>query len=252
MKALIIEDEILAAKHLRLVLDELGNITVLGILDSIAETIDWFGKNPQPDVVFLDIHLADGSAFSIFEHVNITSPIIFTTAYDDYAIKAFKVNSIDYLLKPISREAVQQALNKLKRLTGPLNVQAEIQQLISSLTKVKSYKTHFLVPLKGSKLIPLQAKDIAYFHIEEGLVKAKTTEGKSFVFEYTLDELTGMIDPTEFYRANRQYIISRNSIREIDYYFNSRLMISLKVPVPEPILISKVRVTEFREWFSGI
>ncbi|NEW84255.1 MAG: response regulator transcription factor [Mariniphaga sp.] len=251
MRALIIEDETLAARHLQSVLNEIGNFQVIAVLDSIITTIEWFETNPHPDLVFMDIHLADGSAFKIFEHINITCPIIFATAYDEYAVKAFKVNSVDYLLKPVTREAVERALDKLKRLTGGTVEQTDIRQLIASLTKEKLYKTHFLVSVKGSKLIPLVAQDIAYILIEDGLVKAKTNDGKSYIFEYTLDELSGMLNPSVFFRANRQFIISRNAIKEVDFYFNNRLSVNLKVPVQEKILISKVRVSEFREWFSG-
>jgi len=251
MRAIIIEDEILAVNHLQSLLNEIGGIQVIAVLDSITSTVEWFQASPHPDLVFMDIHLADGSAFKIFEYINITSPIIFTTAYDEYAIKAFKVNSIDYLLKPITIIALEKAFDKLKRLTGVPALPAEIHQLIASLTKDKTYKTHFLMPVKGCKLIPLLAQDIAYVLIEDGLVKAKTTDGKSYIFEHTLDELSGMLNPSDFFRANRQFIISRNSIKEVDFYFNNRLSINLKVPVPEKILISKVQVSEFREWFSG-
>jgi len=251
MKVLIVEDEILAARHLQSVLNEVGNMQVLTVLDSIVTSLDWFESNPQPDLVFMDIHLADGSAFKIFENVNINCPIIFTTAYDEYAVKAFKVNSIDYLLKPVTSDAVIKALDKLRKLTGVSAVQPEIQQFIASFTKEKSYKTHFLVPVKGSKLIPLLAKDIAMIHIEDGLVKAKTADEKSYILEYTLDELATILHPSDFFRANRQFIIARNSIKEVDFWFNNRLSVNLKVTVPEKIVISKVRVSEFREWFSG-
>jgi len=252
MRAIIIEDEILAVNHLQSLLNEIGEIQVIAVLDSITATVEWFQTSAHPDLVFMDIHLADGSAFKIFEYINITSPIIFTTAYDEYAIQAFKVNSIDYLLKPITLVALEKALDKLKRLTGVQAVSFEIHQLIASVTKDKTYKTHFLMPVKGSKLIPLLAKDIAFVIIEDGLVKAKTNDGKSYIFEYTLDELSGMLNPADFFRANRQFIISRNSIKEVDFYFNNRLSVNLKVPVSDKILISKVRVPEFREWFSGI
>jgi len=252
MRAIIIEDEILAVNHLQSLLNEIGGIQVISVLDSITSTVEWFQAKAQPDLVFMDIHLADGSAFKIFEYMNITSPIIFTTAYDEYAIKAFKVNSIDYLLKPITLTSLEKALDKLKRLTGGSVLPAVIHQLIASLTKDKTFKTHFLMPVKGSKLIPLLTKDIACIFIEDGLVKAKTTDGKSYIFDHSLDELSGMLNPSDFFRANRQFIISRNSIKEVDFYFNNRLSINLRVPVPEKILISKVRVSEFREWFSGI
>jgi two-component system LytT family response regulator len=251
MKAIIIEDEMLAVSHLQSVLFEIRDIELIAVLDTIQSAIEWFETNAQPELVFMDIHLADGSSFKIFEHVNILCPIIFTTAYDEYAIKAFKVNSIDYLLKPITLQNVEKALEKLKSLSGAPSRQSEIQQLISSITREKLYKTHFLVPIKGNRLIPLLAKDIVYIHIEDGMVKARTPDG-SFILENTLDELAADLNPYEFFRANRQFIISRNSIKEVDYWFNNRLSINLKVPVPEKILISRVRVSDFKKWYSGI
>jgi DNA-binding LytR/AlgR family response regulator len=248
MKALIIEDEILAAKHLIHVIDEVGNIEVIATTESIAETVEWFKINKKPDIVFMDIHLADGSAFEIFSQIDITCPIIFTTAYDEYAIDAFKVNSIAYLLKPIETAAVKDSLNKLKeiRSTGSIN---DLQNLIETFREVNRYKTHFLIPVKGDKLIPLQTSDIAFIYIEAGIVKARTFDEKSFRFESTLDELGDMLDPQEFFRANRQFIVSRKSIRDIDLWFNSRLSLNLTVSVPEKILISKARITDFKKWF---
>lgn len=251
MKALVIEDEILAARHLVSVLNEVGNIEVIDILDSIKSSVSWFENNPLPDLVFMDIHIADGSAFKIFDHVNITCPIIFTTAYDEYAIKAFKVNSIDYLLKPITNEAIEKALVKLKTLSATNNIKSDIQQLIDSLKQEKTYKTHFLVSVKGDKMIPLLASDIAYIFIDLGIVIAKTFDGKSFILDFTLDELANKLNPNDFFRANRQFIIAKNSIKEVDSWFNNRLSINLNVAIPEKILISRTRVTEFREWFDG-
>lgn len=252
MQVLVLEDEILAARQILSLLSEIGDIQVLTVLDTVSSSIEWFKLNAQPDLVFMDIHLADGSAFMIFEKVNITCPVIFTTAYDQYAIDAFKVNSIDYLLKPISHESIEKALNKLKRLSAAFITQTDLIKLLSSFNIGKSYKTHFLVPVKNTKLIPLPAIDIAYFHIESGVVEAFTNEGKHYHLENTMDEIASMLNPSDFFRANRQFIISRNSIKEVDYWFNNRLSVNLKIPVPEKILISKIRVSEFRDWFSGI
>jgi DNA-binding LytR/AlgR family response regulator len=251
MKALVVEDESLAARHLVRILNEIGNIAVICVLDSIASVEEWFRENGQPDLVFMDIHLADGSAFLIFDHVNIACPVIFTTAYDEYAIRAFKVNSIDYLLKPVTHEAVEKALRKLENLTGNQKLSPELQQFLTSYRKERSYKTHFLVPVKGSRLVPLLTGDIAYLSIENGLVKARTFDGKSFILEHTLDDLAAQLNPADFFRANRQFIISKNAIREISFWFNSRLSVDLKVPVTDKILISKVRAAEFRKWFTG-
>jgi len=250
MKALVIEDEILAAKHLLQVLDEVEDISVIAVLESITETIEWLRKNPQPEIIFMDIHLADGSAFEIFRNTEITCPVIFTTAYDEYALKAFKVNSIDYLLKPIEAVDVKNALKKLRGLSGPESLKTALNNLIDSYGRTSKYRKHFLIPSKGDKLIPVQTGDLVCFCIDSGVVKAISTDGKSFNFDYTLDELEGMLDPKDFFRANRQYIISRKSIRDIDLWFNSRLSVNLKIAVPEKILISKARISEFKKWFG--
>jgi two-component system LytT family response regulator len=250
MKALIIEDEILASKHLLNVLEEIEDISVITVLESITQTVDWFAKNPQPDIIFLDIHLSDGSAFEIFKHLNITCPIIFTTAYDEYTLKAFKVNSIDYLLKPIEVNDVKDALKKLKGLSGSEGLKTALNNLITSYAKTSKYKEHFLIPLKGDKLIPVQTNDLACFYIDTGIVKAFTFEDRILRFNYTLDELESLLNPEDFFRANRQYIISRVAIKDIDIWFNSRLSVNLKIAVPEKILISKARIGEFKKWFE--
>ena len=224
---------------------------VIATLESIVETIEWFNSNLHPDLLFLDIHLADGSAFEIFDRIKIHCPVIFTTAYDEYALKAFKVNSIDYLLKPISIAAVQQALNKLQNLSSAGKFQADIRNLLASFKKAATYKTHFLVPVKGDKLMPVQTSEIACLYIDAGLVKALTFDERSFRFEYTLDELSDMLDPADFFRANSQYIISRKAMKDIDLWFNNRLSVNLKIEVPEKILISKARVPDFKKWFAG-
>ncbi len=251
MKALIIEDEILAAKHLRHVIDEVGGIEILAVTESIAESVEWFRKNPQPDIIFMDIHLADGSAFEIFRHISVSCPIIFTTAYDEYALKAFKVNSIDYLLKPIDAVSVKGAVRKLELLSPKNSSQDDFRKFIDTFTKGLTYKSHFLIPAKGDKLIPVQSAEIAYILIDSGTVKAVKFDEKSFRFEYTLDELAELLDPADFFRANRQYIISRKAIKDIDLWFNSRLSVNLKMPTPEKILISKARIPEFKNWFGG-
>jgi DNA-binding LytR/AlgR family response regulator len=250
MKALIIEDEILASKHLRQILDEVGDIIVVSVLESVRETVKWFGKNPMPDIVFMDIHLSDGSAFEIFNQIKVTCPIVFTTAYDEYALKAFKVNSIDYLLKPIEVSDVQDALRKLKEISASDTMQSAVSNFIASYTKGPKYKTHFLIPVKGDKLIPVQTDDLACFYVDSGTIKAVTYEGRSYSLDFTLDELTVLLDPVFFFRANRQYLISRKSVKDIDLWFNSRLSVNLKVTVPEKIVISRGRIQEFRHWFS--
>lgn len=255
MKALLIEDEKAAVRNLQALLLEVApDVEILAVLDSIIETIDWFGTHAMPDLVFLDIHLADGSAFEIFSHVEIACPIIFTTAYDEYALRAFKVNSIDYLLKPIDGHDIRKALDKMDCLHGesssPGN-EPDYSSLIRALKKEESYKTHFLVPAKGDKLIPVSADMILFFHIDDGVVKAVLADGKECLFPQTLDELADSLNPALFFRVNRQYLISRKAVLDINLWFNGRLSVNLKVPVTEKILVSKAKVGEFKEWFTG-
>jgi Response regulator of the LytR/AlgR family len=198
----------------------------------------------------MDIHLADGSAFEIFERTTIKCPVIFTTAYDEYALKAFKVNSIDYLLKPISTSAVEKALDKLKSLSNN-NMPGEIQELLASFKKQPNYKSNFLVPGKGDKLIPLSADNIAYIYIESGITRIRTTDEKTYVMEENLDELMQVLNPNQFFRANRQFIVARNAVKDIDLWFNNRLSINMTISVPEKIIVSKARNTEFKEWFTN-
>lgn len=273
MKAIIIEDEKAAVRNLTSLLNEIHPETeIVTVIDSIADTIEWFSANAAPDLVFMDIHLADGSAFEIFEHTHITCPIIFTTAYDEYALHAFKVNSIDYLLKPIGKEDMERAFTKLSFLRGkgsegseaplpsfPAGSEAlqpgspadKLLNLMRSLRKQESYKTHFLVPAKGDKLLPVSVDMIRLFYIKDCQVKAVLTDGAEHAFPQTLDELADCLDPALFFRANRQYLLSREAIKDIDLWFNSRLSINLHHPVMnEKILVSKARVAEFKEWFG--
>lgn len=250
MNVLIIEDEELAVRNLASIFKEIGDVTPVAVLESIADTVEWFGNNEDPDLVFMDIHLADGSAFEIFKLIEINCPVIFTTAYDAYALQAFKVNSIDYLLKPIDAAAVKKALSKLKNITKGNVTSDELKRILSILKPSNDYKTHFLVSQKGDKLVPLIANDIAYIFIDLNIVKAVTFEEKAFVMQYTMDELSAMLNPKDFYKANRQFVIARKAIKDIDLWFNNRLSINLKPTAPEKVLVSKARITDFKLWFS--
>lgn len=252
MKVLIVEDEILAAQNLTKILNEIGFFDSITSIDSIAETIRYFEGSGQPDLLFLDIHLADGLAFEIFDKVKVECPVIFVTAYDEYALKAFRVNSIDYLLKPLDIFDVKRALDKLKRFSRSTYMfENELKNLISYFKKSTSYKTNFLIPVKGDKLTPLKADDIAYLFIDHGVVKIFTLDSISYSMETTLDELEAMLDPGNFFRANRQFIISRKALKDIDFWFNRKLSVNLNVKTPEKIIVSKENVSRFKEWFGG-
>lgn len=250
MKAVIIEDEELAARNLLSILKEIGGFDVIATLESISDAVEWFAMNPLPDLLFMDIHLADGSSFEIFKRVNITCPVIFTTAHNQYALQAFKVNSIDYLLKPIDKVEVKKALDKLNLISKNEINTVDFKKIISLINEEYSYKSHFLISQKGDKLVPLSVDNIAYLFIDASIVRAVSFDEKSFVMEYTLDELNSMLDPKFFFRANRQFIIGRRAINDIDLWFNSRLSVNLKIPVSEKILISKARIPEFKKWFE--
>ena len=250
MKALIIEDEVLAAQSLQKLVKEVSPDTeIIGILQSIEESVAWFDENPMPDLVFMDIHLADGSSFAIFEKTNITCPIIFTTAYDEYALKAFEVSSIDYLLKPINRNDLTRAMNKFNALVGEKSSNNEaIDALLRQIGMKKSYKSCFLVP-ERDKLVPLPTSNIAYIYIEDKWVKAVTMDEHTHYISQTLDDIMNQLNPDDFFRANRQFIVSRKAIKDLTIWFGNKLSLNMSVKVPEKIIISKAKVAEFKEWF---
>ena len=251
MKALIIEDEILAAQSLQKLVQEVAPDTeVIGVLQSIEESVAWFDENSMPDLVFMDIHLADGSSFAIFEQVQITCPVIFTTAYDEYALKAFEVSSIDYLLKPINRNDLTRAMNKFKTFVGGQSANNEaIDTLLRQIGMKMNYKSCFLVP-ERDKLIPLATANIAYFYIDTKTVKAISMDGHTYYMSQTLDDIMLQLNPEDFFRANRQFIVSRKAIKDLTIWFGNKLSLNLLVKIPEEIIISKAKVSEFKNWFS--
>ena len=253
MKAVIIEDEKIAAQSLKSVINQLdASIEVLAILQTVEDSVEWLTNNPQPDLLFVDIHLADGSSFSIFDKVKVKCPIIFTTAYDEYALKAFEVNSIDYLLKPINKDDLQRALNKYKNLKGQSSVidyMGVVNQLLAQTNVVNNYKEYFLVP-ERDKLVPLATKDIAFIYIDLKLIKAVTYSGKVYYMNQNLDELMSQLNPKKFFRANRQYIIAHEAVKDISIWFGNKISINLTVPTDDKIIVSKARVTEFKNWYS--
>ena len=256
MKIFIVEDEKAALNNLKVLISEINpQAEIIGQSDTVCNTIEWFKNNDMPDLVIMDIHLADGSAFEIFDYTEITCPIIFTTAYDEYALKAFKVNSIDYLLKPINKDELRNAFAKYELLfkrNKPKDVNDSlIKRIISEIKKENNYKTHFLIPVKGDKFIPLEVDSIMLIYISEGVVKAVDNENTQYVFSQTLDELTEMLNPQLFFRVNRQFLVSKKAIRDVNIWFNGRLVLNLKnnIHIDERIIVSKARATDFKEWF---
>ena len=240
MKAIIIEDETTAVNSLKAILAQntVTPIEVIAELESIEESVEFFRTSPHPDIIFMDIHLADGSAFKIFEQVEIDAPVVFTTAYDEYALQAFQVSSIDYLLKPVTLASLERALNKLRLFDTE-----QTNRTIQSRHTIKS-----LLIMLADKFYPLPVEEILYFYTANEKVTAYTFDGKQHPVDRTLDALGEQLDERLFFRANRQFIISRNAIKDIDLWFGSRLSVNLTLPVPERIIISKTKTPVFKKW----
>ncbi|MBQ4279199.1 MAG: response regulator transcription factor [Rikenellaceae bacterium] len=248
MNILIIEDETAAAVNLRSLLGEVcPECRVLAVLDTVADSVAWLSANPTPDLIFMDIHLADGQAFHIFKHVEITAPIIFTTAYDQYALAAFRVNSIDYLLKPIKADDLRRALDKLRRLTG-----GELTSYSASVSAFsrRQLPATFLLHVRD-KIVVLPVGDIAFCYTQNERVTAYTHAGDAYPIDKSLDSMIQQLPAERFFRANRQFIIAREAIRDIAIWLGNRLSVTLSLPTPEKILISKARAPEFKRWLAG-
>lgn len=251
MRALIVEDETAAASNLQSILTEVEpTIEVVAVVESIVETVEFIkSRSSELDIIFMDIHLADGDAFRIFSMVDVVTPIIFTTAYDQYALQAFKVNSIDYLLKPISPDEVRRSLTKLRSLSQQPVSEPQSEKLRRTAESRNEIKRTFLVNYKD-RIIPLQPSDIAFFYTSAERVCAYMMSGECYPLDGTLESILTLLDPVEFIRANRQFIVGRHAIKDISRWFGSRLSLNLLIDPPEIIIIPKARVNEFREWLQ--
>jgi two-component system, LytTR family, response regulator len=250
MKILIIEDEPLVAKDIQNLLRKIEpESQICGVLTSVEESKKWFAHNEQPDLVLSDIQLSDGISFEIFESSTLSCPIIFTTAYDDYAIRAFKLNSIDYLLKPIDREELAGALRKYKTITGRSVLDEQVKSLIQTWGKGnKNFKERFLV-LHGNSLVPVLQSDIAYFHKEQ-IIFLHTVQNEKFICEYhALDDIEVLLDPTLFFRVNRQYIIHIQAVSKVKTTHKG-LTLVLKNSTNHDIDISREKATAFKKWLG--
>jgi DNA-binding LytR/AlgR family response regulator len=252
MKVIIIEDEALAAMRLKTMIHEYNpQIEILAELESVAESVQWLNENEHPDLIFLDIHLEDDLSFAIFEKVNVDSPIIFTTAFDEYAIKAFKLKSIDYLLKPIAKDELHAALKKYESMVGDKAANKDLQALYSMIVnKEKKYKSRFSVSL-GSKIKTFTIDEIAYFISEEGYTCAYLWSGNSYPIDISLNKLIADIDPEQFFRINRQMLVNINAIQDIHIYSNSRLKLDLKPKTADNVFVSIDKTVEFKRWIGA-
>ena len=250
MKAIIIEDEKLSAEHLQTLLHKIDKqIEIVGMYDSVKSTLAAFDKGLAADVMFVDIHLADGLSFEIFSKLSTNIPIIFTTAYDEYAIKAFKVNSIDYLLKPIGISDLSQAIEKFKQIKHAFEPKA-LEEITKAYENInKTYKTRFMVKM-GENIVSVKSEEIVHFVAEDGVVMLYNKNDKRYAIDYTLDQLDAALDPKTFFRINRKVIVNINAIQKISTYFNSRLKIVCQGLKDDDCIVSRERVNDFKMWLD--
>jgi two-component system, LytTR family, response regulator LytT len=260
MDVLIVEDEPLAVKKLERLISEVAfDIKIIGVTGSISATVEWLENHAAPDLIFLDIELSDGQSFEIFQQTKIKSPVIFVTSYDEFALQAFKVNSVDYLLKPVQKEELANAITKYRELklqymreASPIT--SSIESLLQSLsagtgTTSKTYRTRFLVKYL-QKYVTVEVADIAYFWSEGRINFFKSKTGQKYVVEYTMDDLETMLDPKDWFRVSRQFLVSVSSVAEIHPFFNSRLRLHLTPKEPEEVTVSRDRVNDFKVWMG--
>ncbi len=249
MNVVIVEDEYLTADRLENLIHKYdSSIQIITKLPSVSDAVEWFSENPAPDLAFMDIHLEDGLAFAIFDQISLKVPIIFTTAYDEYTIQAFKVNSVDYLLKPIDFEELKAALDKFKSLRQPAPDLKDILHLIQKPQETE-YKTRFMVSI-GTKIHSIEINQIAYFFSEEKITFLVTHDGQKLPLELSLDKLTQVTDPSRFFRVNRQFLVAFQSIDSIHTYSAGKLKLELTPEARAEVFVSGDRITDFKNWLG--
>ena len=253
MNVLLIEDEEAAVTRMQKMLRQLDpNLQIAGVADSIESSVNWLRENPAPDLIFSDIHLADGSSFEIFKEVEVSAPVIFTTAFDQYALDAFKVNSIDYLLKPVKPAELEKSLDKWKKLrTQNSSPAIDYQQLLQALKPAQNNFQKRLVIRYGPHIKTVEVADVAYFFTQEKITFLCTFEGKKLPVDATLDEMEKELDPSEFFRINRQFIINIKAIGSMVSYSKSRVKIELQPPSEIETIVSTERSSTFKNWLTG-
>jgi DNA-binding LytR/AlgR family response regulator len=254
MNVVIIEDEAFAALRLKKMIQEYNpEIKILAELESVKESVLWFRANPEPDLIFLDIHLEDDLSFAIFDQVKIASPVIFTTAFDEYAIKAFKLKSIDYLLKPIVQQELTAALRKYEEFSGLHRSDIDLQSLYNLIiSKEKKYRERFSISI-GSKIKMVESGEIAYFYVLDKDIYMKTFQGHSYPVEHTLDNLEHMMDPSVFFRINRKFLVNIAAIANMVAYSRGRVKLELNPKAEEEFeaIVSIDRANSFKKWLNN-
>ena len=249
MNCLIIEDENAAAKRLSgLIIKYDPAIEIMGAIQSVEEAVKWLNSHPAPDLIFMDIQLADGLSFEIFEQTIVKTPVIFTTAYDEYALKAFKVNSIDYLLKPIDFNELKNAIDKFKESQTSNTIPTQVfDSILHSLTK--NYKNKFVLKV-GEHIRVFTTDDVQCFYSMEKYTFLQNNEGRDYALNYSLDQLEDLLDPARFFRINRKYYISNSAIKDIISYSNSRLRLKLHTNDSDDLIVSREKVQDFKKWLE--
>lgn len=251
MRILIIEDEAGALDDLRCILAEAApDAEIAGTTESITQTVSWLGRSPAPDLIFMDIHLSDGSAFEIFKRTAVESPVIFTTAYDEYAIHAFRVNAIDYLLKPVAVGEMKRALAKFRKFSRPQTA-PDLDKLFEMLSRQRENTRRNILVAYQDKLLPIPTEHIAFFYSTKETSKVYLSDGNSYTYNKTLDSICDDLDPRTFCRVNKQFVVAREHIRNLVVWSNSRLLVAMDVETPEPVFLSKNRAAEFKKWITG-
>lgn len=251
MRVLIIEDEAPAFRRLQRILESLvEDIEIVEVIDTVEESIKYLSASPALDLIFMDIQLADGLSFEIFEEVEPSAPVIFTTAYDEYALKAFKVNSIDYLLKPIDEELLQQSLNKLEKVRLSFSQSPDLKSILRSIQpEAKSYKRRFLVKQRD-RLLSIKSEEIAYLFTEMGIVYIMTLNSHKYAFDKPLDQLESQLDPEQFFRINRQIIGSIEAIAAAHPFEKGKIMVELSPKLNIPTIVSREKASDFKRWMG--
>ena len=251
MNVLIIEDERLAAERLESLIKQYdAEIKIVGTCDSVTSSVKWFNSNPAPDLAFLDIQLSDGLSFEIFDETIVGCPVIFTTAFDEYAIKAFKVNSIDYLLKPIDLDELSGAIEKFKKTQRPEDIPQQHQVFDKVLQMLShNYKKRFVIKV-GEHIRSIPVTDILYFYSYDKATYLHTSENRNYVIDYPLEQLEDLVDPGLFFRVNRKYMIAMNSFEDIISYSNSRLKVELLHSDDQDVIVAREKVKEFKNWLD--
>lgn len=247
INGIIIEDEELTAERLENLVSEHTDVTIIARLSSVKSAMQWLDQNENPDILFLDIQLGDGTGFDILQHIDTWPHVVFTTAFDQYVLEAFKYNSLDYLLKPIKAEDLKRAVQKLQHIQKGIDLSGVIDHLNSQL--FKKFKRKFLVKT-GLKYRSVSVDEISCFYSKESVTHIRSSDGNSWIVDYTLDEVESIVDPQQFFRINRHILVKEDGIASINSYFNSRLLLEIKPPFEGELIVSREKVKLFKQWLE--